>query len=132
MYQLGKGFHYNQRIKRRYNLSYLDVFSTVREASGIPSDVVRNRILPIHPPVLVLVVYRQRKKDSFIIPTSIFGLFGVLLLIMRYWEFCIAIPFLLLRITVSKVRLDYDLPSMLEILRLRHNISFVSNPNTVS
>ena len=29
-----------------------------------------------------------------IIPTALFGLFGVLLLIFRYWEFCIAVPFL--------------------------------------
>ena len=29
-----------------------------------------------------------------IFPTAILGLLGVILIIFRYWEFCIAIPFL--------------------------------------
>ena len=95
MYQLGKDFITIKEQRKGYNLSYLDVFSTVREASGIPSDVVRNRILADTPSCSCpRCIPPKEKKDSFIIPTSIFGLFGVLLLIMRYWEFCIAIPFL--------------------------------------
>ena len=92
----GKGISLQSKNKEKgYNLSYLDVFSTVREASGIPSDVVRNRILADTPSCSCpRCIPPKEKKDSFIIPTSIFGLFGVLLLIMRYWEFCIAIPFL--------------------------------------
>jgi hypothetical protein len=34
------------------------------------------------------------KEDAIIIPTAIFGLLGVVLLMLRYWEFCMAVPFL--------------------------------------
>ena len=37
------------QTEKGYRLHYLNVFSTVREASGIPPDVVRNRILADSP-----------------------------------------------------------------------------------
>ena len=85
VYSSGKG----------YNLHYLDVVSTVREASKIPKDVVRNRILADAPSCSCPRCLPQNEKnESTIIPTAIIGFFGVFLLILRYWEFCIAIPFL--------------------------------------
>ena len=81
--------------EKGYSLSYLDVFSTVREASGIPSDVVRNRILADTPNCSCpRCIPPKDKAEASIIPTAMFGLLGVLLIILRYWEFCIAIPFL--------------------------------------
>ena len=34
------------------------------------------------------------EKEALIIPTAIFGLLGVILIMLRYWEFCMAVPFL--------------------------------------
>ena len=92
----GKGVALQTQNKEKgYNLSYLDVFSTVREASGIPKEVVRNRILADTPSCSCpRCLSAEDKKDAIIIPTAIFGLLGVVLLILRYWEFCMAVPFL--------------------------------------
>ena len=92
----GKGVALQSQNKEKgYSLSYLDVFSTVREASGIPKDVVRNRILADSPSCSCpRCLPAQEKEDAIIIPTAIFGLFGVFLLMLRYWEFCMAVPFL--------------------------------------
>ena len=85
----------SQNKEKGYSLSYLDVFSTVREASGIPKEVVRNRILADSPSCSCpRCLPAKDKDDAFIIPTAIFGLLGVILIILRYWEFCMAIPFL--------------------------------------
>ena len=92
----GKGVALQTQNKEKgYSLSYLDVFSTVREASGIPKDVVRNRILADSPSCSCpRCLPAAEKEDALIIPTAIFGLLGVILLIIRYWEFCMAVPFL--------------------------------------
>ena len=92
----GKGVALQTQNKDKgYSLSYLDVFSTVREASGIPKEVVRNRILADTPTCSCpRCLSAEDKKDAVIIPTAIFGLLGVVLLILRYWEFCMAVPFL--------------------------------------
>ena len=84
-----------QNKDKGYSLSYLDVFSTVREASGIPKEVVRNRILADTPSCSCpRCLPTKDKKEAIIIPTAIFGLLGVVLLIFRYWEFCMTVPFL--------------------------------------
>ncbi|MAH26159.1 MAG: hypothetical protein CMI19_04310 [Opitutae bacterium] len=92
----GKGVALQSQNKEKgYSLSYLDVFSTVREASGIPKEVVRNRILADSPSCSCpRCLPAKDKEDAIIIPTAIFGLLGVVLLILRYWEFCMAVPFL--------------------------------------
>ena len=92
----GKGVALQTQNKEKgYSLSYLDVFSTVREASGIPKEVVRNRILADAPTCSCpRCLPPEQKKNAFIFPTAILGLLGVILIIFRYWEFCIAIPFL--------------------------------------
>jgi dolichyl-diphosphooligosaccharide--protein glycosyltransferase/undecaprenyl-diphosphooligosaccharide--protein glycosyltransferase len=92
----GKGVAMQSLNKEKgYSLSYLDVFSTVREASGIPKAVVRNRILADSPSCSCpRCLPASEKEDAIIIPTAIFGLFGVILLMLRYWEFCLAVPFL--------------------------------------
>ena len=92
----GKGVALQTQNKEKgYSLSYLDVFSTVREASGIPKEVVRNRILADAPTCSCpRCLPPEQKKNAFIFPTAILGLLGVILIIFRYWEFYIAIPFL--------------------------------------
>ena len=92
----GKGVALQSLNKEKgYSLSYLDVFSTVREASGIPKDVVRNRILADSPSCSCpRCLPAEKKKEALIIPTAIFGLLGVILIMLRYWEFCMAVPFL--------------------------------------
>ena len=92
----GKGVSVQSQNKEKgYSLSYLDVFSTVKEASEIPKEVVRNRILADSPTCSCARCFPAAdKKDAFIFPTAIFGLLGVVFLIFRYWEFCFAVPFL--------------------------------------
>ncbi len=90
----GKSSNVSTSIKG-YGLHYLDVFSTVREASGIPPDVVRNRILADAPSCSCPRCLPQNEKDgAWIIPTAIVGFMGLMLLILRYWELCLTIPFL--------------------------------------
>jgi len=77
-----------------YGLNYLDVVSTVREASGIPPDVVRNRILADAPSCSCPRCLPQNEKaDAWIIPTAIIGFIGLAFLILRYWELCFVLPF---------------------------------------
>ena len=77
-----------------YGLNYLDVVSTVREASGIPPDVVRNRILADAPSCSCPRCLPQNEKaDAWIIPTAIIGFIGLGFLILRYWELCFVLPF---------------------------------------
>ena len=76
-----------------YSLKYLDVLSTVREASEVPPKVVRNRILSDFRPVLVLVACPRQNPKAFLIPTALIGLLGLGLLVLRYWEFSLCLPF---------------------------------------
>jgi len=77
-----------------YNLNFKDVKTTIREASEIPPDVVRNRILADSPSCSCHGCLKDKdKKDAFIIPTAFFGFIGMFLLIIRYWEMCLILPF---------------------------------------
>ena len=76
-------------------LKFLDVKTTIREASKIPFEVVRNRILADTPTCSCpRCMPGGLKNASFVLPASILGLIGLGLLILRYWEFCITLPFL--------------------------------------
>lgn len=76
-------------------LQFLDVKTTIREASKIPFDVVRNRILADTPTCSCPRCMPQGiEKAGLIIPSAIIGLAGLILMILRYWEFCIVLPFL--------------------------------------
>ena len=77
-----------------YNLNFKDVKTTIREASEIPPDVVRNRILADSPSCSCHgCLPNKDKNDAFIIPTAFFGFIGMFLLIIRYWEMCLTLPF---------------------------------------
>ena len=81
-------------INSEYNLNFKDVKTTIREASEIPPDVVRNRILADSPSCSCpRCLPNKDKKDAFIIPTAFFGFIGIFLLIIRYWEMCLTLPF---------------------------------------
>ena len=76
-------------------LKFLDVKTTIREASKIPFEVVRNRILADTPTCSCpRCMPGGLKNAGFVVPASILGLIGLGLLILRYWEFCITLPFL--------------------------------------
>ena len=76
-------------------LKFLDVKTTIREASQIPVEVVRNRILADTPTCSCpRCMPGGIDKGGLIVPASILGIFGLLLLMIRYWEFCITLPFL--------------------------------------
>jgi len=76
-------------------LKFLDVKTTIREASKIPHEVVRNRILADTPTCSCPRCMPQGlDKAGLVIPASILGLVGLVVLIFRYWEFCITLPFL--------------------------------------
>jgi undecaprenyl-diphosphooligosaccharide--protein glycosyltransferase len=78
-------------------LKFLDVKTTIREASKIPQEVVRNRILADTPTCSCPRCMPQGlNKAGLVIPASILGLIGVAVLILRYWEFCITLPFLVI------------------------------------
>ena len=69
-------------------LKFLDVKTTIREASKIPHEVVRNRILADTPTCSCpRCMPKGLKNANLVIPASILGLAGLILLILRYWEF---------------------------------------------
>ena len=77
-----------------YSLKYLDVLSTVREASEVPPKVVRNRILSDLPTCSCPRCLPSSKSEStLLIPTALIGLLGLGLLVLRYWEFSLCLPF---------------------------------------
>ena len=77
------------------SLKFLDVKTTIREASKIPFEVVRNRILADTPTCSCPRCMPEGiAKAGFIVPASLLGLAGLFLLMLRYWEFCITLPFL--------------------------------------
>ena len=78
-------------------LKFLDVKTTIREASRIPHEVVRNRILADTPTCSCPRCMPQGLANAgLVVPASILGLLGLILLILRYWEFCITLPFLVI------------------------------------
>ena len=82
-------------LKEGEALNFLDVKTTIREASKIPQEVVRNRILADTPTCSCPRCMPEGLDSAgFVVPASILGLLGIALLILRYWEFCITIPFL--------------------------------------
>ena len=100
-----------------YNLNFKDVKTTIREASEIPPDVVRNRILADSPSCSCHgCLANKDKKDAFIIPTAFFGFIGMFLLIIRYWEMCLTCHLLQSLIIVFQGQLVCDLLFMLEML----------------
>lgn len=77
------------------SLKFLDVKTTIREASQIPFEVVRNRILADTPTCSCPRCMPEGiAKAGLIIPASLIGLIGLIILMLRYWEFCITLPFL--------------------------------------
>ncbi len=76
-------------------LKFLDVKTTIREASKIPYEVVRNRILADAPSCSCpRCMPGGLKNAGFVVHSSIIGIIGLFLLILCYWEFCITLPFL--------------------------------------
>ena len=76
-------------------LKFLDVKTTIREASKIPQEVVRNRILADTPTCSCPRCMPEGLNNAgLVVPASILGLLGLGLLMLRYWEFCITLPFL--------------------------------------
>lgn len=76
-------------------LKFLDVKTTIREASQIPYEVVRNRILADTPTCSCPRCMPEGLQNAgLVVPASILGLIGLGFLILRYWEFSITLPFL--------------------------------------
>jgi dolichyl-diphosphooligosaccharide--protein glycosyltransferase/undecaprenyl-diphosphooligosaccharide--protein glycosyltransferase len=91
----GKSVKKNTSPSSNYYLHFKDVKTTIREASEIPPDVVRNRILADAPSCSCpRCLPGNEKADAWILPTAILGFLGLVLLILRYWEFCLTLPFL--------------------------------------
>ena len=85
----------NSSFSANYHLNFKDVKTTIREASEIPPDVVRNRILADAPSCSCpRCLPANKKSEAWILPTAVLGFFGLGLLILRYWELCLTIPFL--------------------------------------
>ena len=77
-----------------YSLNFKNVKTTIREASEIPPEVVRNRILGDSPSCSCpRCLPENEKNEAFIIPTAFIGFIGIFLLILRYWEMCLLLPF---------------------------------------
>ena len=78
-----------------YQLNFRNVKQTIREAGKIPPETVRNRILADTPSCsCARCLPKAKRTDATILPTAFFGLFGLVLLILWRWEFCMAVPFL--------------------------------------
>ncbi len=77
-----------------YSLNFKDVQTTIREASEVPPDVVRNRILSDAPSCSCpRCLPPSEKANALIIPTAFLGFIGIAFLILRYWELCLTLPF---------------------------------------
>ena len=76
------------------SLKFLDVKTTIREASKIPFEVVRNRILADTPTCSCPRCMPRALQKWFYCSRIAFGFGGLFLLMLRYWEFCITLPFL--------------------------------------
>ncbi|MDG1138330.1 MAG: STT3 domain-containing protein [Opitutales bacterium] len=80
---------------QRYSLSFLDVRTTIREASEVPKEVVRNRILSDIPSCSCPRCLSAKDRESTtLISASILGFIGLFFLVIRYWEFCLIFPFI--------------------------------------
>ncbi len=91
----GKSVKKDASPSSNYHLHFKDVKTTIREASEIPPDVVRNRILADAPSCSCpRCLPGNEKADAWILPTAILGFLGLVLLVLRYWEFCLTLPFL--------------------------------------
>jgi len=78
-----------------YSLKFLDVTTTIREASEIPPEVVRNRILADTPICSCPRCMPTGVANAqFLIPAALLGLAGTLFMMFRYWELCLTFPFL--------------------------------------
>ena len=78
-----------------YQLNFRNVKQTIREAGKIPPETVRNRILADTPSCsCARCLPKAKRTEAMILPTAFFGLFGLVLLILWRWEFCMAVPFL--------------------------------------
>ena len=78
-----------------YSFKFLDVTTTIREASEIPPEVVRNRILADTPTCSCpRCMPAGIAKAKFLVPASLIGLIGAFVMMLRYWELCLAFPFL--------------------------------------
>ena len=90
----GEGGSQKVSPQKGYSLNFKDVQTTIREASEVPPDVVRNRILSDAPSCSCpRCLPPNEKDDSTIIPTAIIGFIGIGFLILRYWELCLTLPF---------------------------------------
>ena len=77
-----------------YSLNFKDVKTTIREASEIPPEVVRNRILADSPSCSCpRCLSAKEKENAFIFQTAFLGFLGMLILVFRYWEMCLILPF---------------------------------------
>ena len=78
-----------------YSFKFLDVTTTIREASEIPPEVVRNRILADTPTCSCpRCMPAGIANAKFLVPAALIGLIGAFVMMLRYWELCLAFPFL--------------------------------------
>ena len=79
---------------QKYSFNFLDVRTTIREASEVPKEVVRNRILSDIPSCSCPRCLSAKDRESItLISASILGFIGLFFLVIRYWEFCLIFPF---------------------------------------
>ena len=80
--------------EHRYSMKFLDVTTTIREASEVPKRTVLNRILSDIPSCNCPRCLAGKDRDEvFLFPTAILGFLGLFMLILRHWEFCLGLPF---------------------------------------
>ena len=79
----------------RYSMKFLDVTTTIREASEVPKRTVLNRILSDIPSCnCPRCLAGKDRNEIFLFPTAILGFLGLILLMLRHWEFCLSLPFM--------------------------------------
>ena len=112
----GKGVSVQSQNKEKgYSLSYLDVFQPLRKPVKFQRKWFAIESWQTVRLVHALDACLLQIKDAFIFPTAIFGLLGVVFLIFRYWEFCLAVPFLAIAHYCLREKLDCVLLFMWEI-----------------
>ncbi len=83
--------------EKAHNLNFRNTLSTVREAGSIPWRTVLNRITADSPTCYCGRCARlsqdKGEEHSFWLPVAILALIGYGLLVLRHWEFLLALPF---------------------------------------
>ena len=81
-------------VDKTYNLNFRNTLSTVREAGSIPWRRVLTRITADYPVGAGALAGSDPRAAPYLLPMAVLALIGYGLLVLRHWEFLLALPFI--------------------------------------